>query len=597
MILAQNHLQRLNGNKLLAIAVLFFLGTFFSFTFSQRYAVVVVQNGKKFYQHTVTQGNTLFGLQQIYDCPAEEILNANPGIERGLVEGQLVKIPAPSKTIIHTVQKSETMFAISRMYGVPVDTITAYNPGADIGIKIGQRLKLVNAAPRIQVDLMSVTDEEINKPKPAATDTTRAKYTVSFKDSLINHTVLQGETIYTISKRFMVPVEEIQRSSGLSPGAKVGVGQVIKIPIKKEKIDPVPIRVVPPKERSYNDSVLIFPKKDFYNVAIFLPFNLDSTGTFNKNLTNAAFDYYVGAKLAFDSLQKAGLRANVYFYDYLSKSESLQQQLARNEFQTMDLIFAPLQAAEAEFVANWAKLNKVRCVLSVAMPAKMTDGNRFVYALTPDNDAMMKSLAKRVYNLHVNQQIILIRTTKADEELLQNSFLRSFKELPPKNSRPRIIETDWNNFKSFENLSSQTIVIFLSNDKEKAISLLERYKNAPNMMLFGTKDWVDWKEVSSTLSNKYRFSYAAPSSFDLKEANTNNFHRKVRRFFDADLTKTMCLGYDVVFQSCNAFFMKKEIRKGLISNFQLYQAGPGNGVKNEGAFVVKFVDFESKNDE
>jgi LysM repeat protein len=38
--------------------------------------VAKIQNGKKYYQHTVSEGNTLFGLQQMYGCPVEEILNA-----------------------------------------------------------------------------------------------------------------------------------------------------------------------------------------------------------------------------------------------------------------------------------------------------------------------------------------------------------------------------------------------------------------------------------------------------------------------------------------------------------------------------------------
>jgi LysM repeat protein len=65
--------------------------------FGQKYAPVLVTNGKKFYQHTVLEGNTLFGLQQMYECPVEEILNANPGIERGFTEGQLVQIPVFEK--------------------------------------------------------------------------------------------------------------------------------------------------------------------------------------------------------------------------------------------------------------------------------------------------------------------------------------------------------------------------------------------------------------------------------------------------------------------------------------------------------------------
>ncbi len=578
----------------------FFLFFFFLLSLqqfaAQKYALITQKEGKKYYNHTVVDGNSIFGLQQMYNCPVEDILEANPGIERGLNDGQLVLIPANEKIILHTVQKQETLYKISRMYAVHVDTIISKNPGCENGLKVGQRLKLENAVPLIQVDLLSVSVEENTREVPKPSEEVKSKFIVSFKDSIISHVVLQTETIHTLSKRFMIPVETLISLNNLNSN-KLQTGQSIKIPLKKEKIEKVKIREVPIKNRTTKDSLLVFEKKEMYNVALFLPFNLDSTASFNKSVVNAAFDYYMGASLAIDSLRRMGLRASFYVYDYQAKNETIQQQLAKQEFKDMDLIFAPLQVAEAEIVADWGRKNKVRVVLSVNMPPKLLESNRYVYALNPDNEILIRNLAYHIYQKHDNQQIVLIKGTKPDEDWMNQVFMNYFKEFPTKNSRPRVIEADWANLKNFESLSAQTMFIFLSTDKDKVLKLLDKYKENQTVSLFGLKEWADWKEVNGTIMNKYEFTYASPTHFDLRDPQVINFHKLYRRSYNADLTKTACQGFDAVLNVCSTFFLDIEMKKGLINSYQLNQIGKGNGIQNEGGFVLKFQDFEPKVDD
>ena len=119
---------------------------------AQQYVPVTLVNGNYFYNHTVIEGNTLFDLQKLYSCPAEDILNENEGIERGLIKGQLVLIPAKAKTIVHTVEKNETLFSISKLFFISIDTIIKYNPNCDSGLKIDQQLKIHNAIIPIKIN-------------------------------------------------------------------------------------------------------------------------------------------------------------------------------------------------------------------------------------------------------------------------------------------------------------------------------------------------------------------------------------------------------------------------------------------------------------
>lgn len=98
--------------------------------------------------------------------------------------------------------------------------------------------------------------------------------------------------------------------------------------------------------------VLQFPARKSFEIALFLPLNLDSTATYNRFVSSAALEYYMGAKLAMDSLTHLGLNAIFHVYDYESASENLTAILAKPELLNMDVIFAPLQQREAEVVSS-----------------------------------------------------------------------------------------------------------------------------------------------------------------------------------------------------------------------------------------------------
>src|SRR3954469_15472544 len=85
-----------------------------------------------------------------------------------------------------------------------------------------------------------------------------------------------------------------------------------------------------------------------HQIAIFTPLYLDSAfdvaGNFKYEKTGAKFvnpglEFYYGAQLAIDSLQKRGAPLEIFVYDTRSK-ESIGQQLAKPELNDLELIIA-----------------------------------------------------------------------------------------------------------------------------------------------------------------------------------------------------------------------------------------------------------------
>lgn len=135
--------------------------------------------------------------------------------------------------INHKVTAKETLYSLSRDFNVSVDDIKANNPDVvKKGLKIGQIIKIPKEK---NIDIQqstSVTETTIDKTeklKPA--DATQENTsTLAVGNSIQHHKVLPKETLYSLSKKYNVTVDEIkmQNEELLKNGLQIGQTLIIK---------------------------------------------------------------------------------------------------------------------------------------------------------------------------------------------------------------------------------------------------------------------------------------------------------------------------------------------------------------------------------
>jgi len=563
----------------------------FSNLIAQQYVPVTFKKDNYFYNHTVIEGNSLFNLQKMYACPAEDILNANEGIERGLDVGEVVFIPVHKKTITHIVSSNESIYSLSRLFSVPIDSIVKHNLISGNELKIGQRLSIKDAIIPILKEVS--TNSEGNLKNIPSNDITSSLNSNLMNDDLfVLHTVQSQESLYTISKRYMVSINDLIELNNLKT-SKISPNDVLKIKLKEENKGDIEQRNVPPSQKTESIQFPSLKDKKSLSVALFLPFNLDSRSDINKSISNAAIEYYMGAKLAIDSLSDLGFKAEFFIYDYFDKTKSLQTILEQKSFLSTDLIIAPLHQKEAEIVAEWALKNNVKMIYSVTFSNFLFE-NKNAYAMVTNNDILLEKLAVEMITTKKDQQLVLVKSGNAADDLMYQHFLSAFRAEVALKYNSKIIEANYDNYKLFTKNGRSTCFIFLSNEKEKVIALLNHCKENELFQVVGLKEWIEFKEINSEIKNKFSFYYMAPSYFSYNDPALKTFHKLYRKKYNADLTKMACLGYDVVYNACKYFMTDQVALRGLISNFSFVENPDGKGFQNTGCFLLKFEDFESK---
>lgn len=555
---------------------------------SQRYAKMGERDGIKYYIHKVSDGETLYGIQTLYGVDIEKIQDANEELET-IEIGQRLYIPIRYHDIKHTVRNKETLYGISKKYSVPIDSLRAHNLDLSAGLKKGQELLIKNLILSIEL-----------KPKiiDVRQDTSAVSNAVVDQlisnDSIVEYKVRSGETLYSISKRFMVPMEVLLTRNNLSTTA-LKPNQVITIPLKREmKIKPRPhiLRIPDSTEQISNQDSLMDDKK--FQAIVFLPFNLDTIDT--KGYRSYALDYYMGALLAIDSLKSYPVNARFRFIDYLAKSMPFDSLLQNGELDSVDLIYAPFDFQLSEKLAKWSLGKSVKIIYPLAshhalnlVRDSLVLEKPTAYFMNPNTSSLLEVMAKHL-STRDSVQIVLIKTADSAEIAVYNEFLRLTQYL---NLPTKIQEATFSNYTYFSKKKGlKTVYVLLSKCSPKIDELLKFSSETENVEVYGLKEWKKCSAFLKTTENLKGYRFPNPSYLSYDNPNVKFIHKKYRKSYNSDLTKMACLGFDATLNMFLYALYDIRITEGLVHKFEFNNSGENH--INTDAFMLEFKDLEEK---
>jgi membrane-bound lytic murein transglycosylase D len=114
---------------------------------------------------------------------------------------------------VYTIRTGDTLYALAGRFGVTVDLITRHNVGVD-----PQRLRI---GAKLFIPLLGdpKQDELVASDRPAAPRPLTAKYTVE-----------KGDTLWSVSRRYGVSVEDLAAGTGIKGDAVIRPSDVLNVP-------------------------------------------------------------------------------------------------------------------------------------------------------------------------------------------------------------------------------------------------------------------------------------------------------------------------------------------------------------------------------
>jgi LysM repeat protein len=279
-------------------------------------------------KHTVEAGETIYSISKQYDISQDNIMSWNKLQSTNLDIGQVLWVGAPAnakignggvnktdqkKEIIHIVDMGETIYSISKQYGITQSKIIELNNLKDNSIAVGQKLVVKTEgikkkekptaqyqAPSVQTfhnakkgetykkianmyglqeaklkkwnkfedpfvggEVIKIVSPEIEKEKSADIDSKTEDRANEVNESRI-HTVVSGETLYSLSEKYEVEVENLRKWNSLD-SYQLSLGQKLYVQNPDALMTDVSLideeRIAKPKEEKPQSNLSENPQK------------------------------------------------------------------------------------------------------------------------------------------------------------------------------------------------------------------------------------------------------------------------------------------------------------------------------------------------
>ena len=563
--------------------------------------------------HTVTKGQSLYSISSMYNVPIADIVKANPGSDKRINVGQVLKIPqtnAENQVVFHTIQPGETLYKLSVRYGVSVERICRANPGLSAdNFRIGQVIaippKVKSSETASDANAQSqkqqvVLAQEVNKEEPLKP---------KCRDM---HKIKRKETVYSISRMYNITEEELIAANPEIKGKKLKRGKFLCIPYSKKETAQSTNKIEPNSDSTLTDAQLFDKNKkevrkiSTVKAAIVLPFNTDGTGTRDEQIRMV--EYYEGFLMAVDSLKRKGVSVDLYTYDSGKTTASINGVLNKPEMKNMDIIFGPAHSEQVQTMADFAQKNQIRLVVPFSQKNEVFN-NPYVFQI----NTMQSYLYSEVYehfirkfpNVHVvfldaetghNDKDEFIKGLKNE---LQNKNI-SFKELKGEAINPEGMKLVVDSLRENIIIPTSGKSVVLTKVLPQLIITGREHPNY-NMKLFGYPEW-------QTYTDDFLSSFFELDTYFYSSFYTNNlfpaaiqFTQAYRKWFSKDMANTMpkygMLGFDTAFFFLQGLSMYGSNFEDSMNQMQVTPIQTGfkfERVNNWGGFInrkVFFVNF------
>jgi len=547
----------------------------------------VISSVADFGYHVSKPKETLYSISKLYANSENELLRMNPYLKNGLKIGQAIKyikrtiaVDEAVKTTsdidtdvyeVYTIVKGDNFFNLEQRFGLTKAQLISLNPSLEEGVKLG---------------LQIIVGEKGNMVDPIVEDV----------EGFLMHTVVKGDTVFNLKQRYSVSEDELL---GLNPTLSEGLklGMELKIRALSEITNVF-----------FNESNVL---KNHLNVALMLPFKVNQEISFDgkgksSRILNIATDYYMGAKIAIDSLRKKGIFVSLNVFDTENSISKIQQIAEQHDFDETDVVIGPLFLSNAHGLAKRISAPVVAPMYSTKYQKTLNASNLIKAA--SDKQMLEEALVYYIKQHYNGENIIVIGDNSGKT---QSTIWRVVKELKTIENvgTVNVVRPEVEGY-----IKKEKILNFVSKTKKNWIVLLgdeyltlgdavntvaaipvEEDEEEPEVRLFAISKNKGYDSVDNNALGKLSFTFAANEYIDIVTANTNDFVRKYRAQNHVAPSKFAMRGFDVTYDVLMRLACAESLNEGLtagkssrLSTAFSYHKKFMNGYQNKGVNIIQF---------
>ena len=523
------------------------------------FGMMMAQSTTGHFMHTVTKGQSLYSISNMYNVPIDDIVKMNPGSEGGIKAGQALKIPqsnAENQVVFHTIQPGETLYKLSVKHGVSVERICRANPGLSAkNFRIGQ---VIAIPPQIKETSPEI-NAQVTQPVQVQAEQKQEPLKPKCRDM---HKIKRKETVYSICKMYGITAEELIAANPEIKDKKLKKGKYLCIPYPQQTVVKEQETPTPHEDSTLTDAQLFDKNKkagkkiSTIKAAVVLPFNTDGSGTREEQVR--MIEYYEGFLMALDSLKGKGVSIDLYTFDSGKTAAAVGNILNKPEMKNMDVIFGPAHSEQVKPMADFAEKNNIRLVVPFSQKGEVFN-NPSVYQINTPQSYLFSEVYEHYFRKFPNAHVVFVdagtgHTDKSEfikglkEEL--NNRNMSFRELKGEAINPEGMKLVVDSLRENVIIPTSGKSVVLTKVLPQMIITSREHPNY-NMKLFGYPEW-------QTYTDDYLASFFELDTYFYSSFYTNNlfpaavqFTNAYRKWYSKDMSNTYpkygMLGFDTAY--------------------------------------------------
>ena len=521
----------------------------------------VLENGQKFYLHTVQQGQTLYSICKAYSAKEKDVLNANPELQSGTLSiGQIIKIPIENeiskdgKYIVYTVKKGETLYSLLKRFETTEKEFYEANPKLS-------RNESIRAGDEIYFPVKEKKNENVIVKKPEE-EPKQNVITPRDETKYIYHTVAKGETLYKLTKQYDISLDELVAENPSLADRPLSIGETIRVPRKqialvkqeennKEENNEEPEHYIRPvnsenaevAETEPDTMVVLTDKKDF-SIALLMSFETEANLRYLANqekrkvpqkirtATERAVDFYSGCLVALENFRHDDVKIRFKAYDIGKDNTILTTMVGEGKLDNVDMIIGPAYKSQVDY------LNSLNLGIPMLLPF-VTDENVLKsnpnnIMLNPSKQDIRNEVAKYASSI-ANSNALIIKGTSDDSKVAASKYVEAMQNVGVK-------ATELNfNGSSIEALGSALVkgaenIIIMTFENEmtatRVLSQVFKLCNDYKITLIADPRIMNYESIDPNYYVEVRYTYYSDISIDYKNLDVKTF---ISRFHNAFL--------------------------------------------------------------
>ena len=458
------------------------------------------------------------------------------------------------------------------------------------------------------------------------------------------HTVEAGQTLYSISKKYNLSVDQLVSDN---PGAEIGlsVGRKLRVRVKETNQQALGNYLVKAGDtffaiaRSYGitveelkalnngmpaglitgDSIVVpnsqpapaAPNSDIdnglseeYDIAVMLPFyatTKDTLITRDVRLREAAIHLYRGVLAAADSLEAHGMHARIRIFDVLDDKAAIHSVLKKKEMQGVDLVIGPLFKDLIPEVAAWCTANGAHMVVPVQQPNRILLNAPALSKSVAGSVTQWMTIARYAHDNFPTENVVLIDSKILDDRKLVESFKEEWLKLTQDSLRKVIVCNDLSTLKIGGMLpAGKCLVAVPTNDKKIIAAVFKALGSRSDVDVIGTESWDDMEGINTDMRNRYHVSFPKQVFPNGEDERVRRWQENYRRKFRIEPIDFSYTGYDVTFYFGSALhnygkgFTKQLSQNKVLTigtSFDFFRSAEGSGFENVYIHIIRTDEY------